>query len=58
MNYDESEDMSFRLSWVESMVKGFVSKGDLEKSINRLRGDLEKSMQGLVKTWDLANLQT
>ena len=58
MTYEESEDMSFQLSRVESLVKGFVSKGDLEKSINDLRGDLEKSMQGSMKMWDLANLQT
>ena len=30
----------------------------MDKSINKLRGDLEKSMQGLVKTLDLANLHT
>ena len=40
MTYDESEDMSFQLSQVESLVKGFVSKGDLEKSMNSLKGDL------------------
>ena len=40
MTYDESEDMLFQLSWVESLVKGFVSKGDLEKSMNSLKGDL------------------
>jgi hypothetical protein len=37
MTYEESEDMLFQLSQVESLVKGFVSKGDLEKSINNLR---------------------
>ena len=58
MTYEESEDMSFRLSQVESLVKGFVSKGELDQSINKLRGDLEKNMQGSVKTWDLDNLQT
>lgn len=58
MTYEESEDMSFWLSRVESLVKGFVSKGDLEKSINNLRGDLEKIMQGSVKKLDLANLRT
>jgi hypothetical protein len=49
--------MSFQLSWVEIFVKGFVSKGELDQSINKLRGDLEKSMQGSAKTWDLDNLQ-
>ena len=45
MTFDESENMSFQLSRVEILVKGFVSKGDLDKS-----------MQASVKTWDLANL--
>ena len=27
VTYDESEDMSFWLSQMESLVKGFVSKG-------------------------------
>ena len=58
MTYEESEDMSFRLSKVESLVKGFASKGDLDQSINKLRGDLEKNMQGSVKTSDLDNLHT
>ena len=58
VTFDESEDMSFRLSRVEGLVKGLVSKGELDQSINKLRGDLKKSMQGSVKTWDLANLQT
>ena len=53
MAYEESEDMSFRLSKLEGLVKGFVSKGDLDKSINNLRGDLEKSREGTVKTLDL-----
>ena len=57
MTYVESEDTSFQLSRVESLVKGFVSKGELEQNINKLRGYLEKRMKGLVKTWDLANLQ-
>ena len=48
--------MSFWASWLEGLVKGFVSKEDVEKSINNLRGDMEKSMQGSVKTLDLANL--
>ena len=52
MTFDESEDMSFRLSRVEGLVKGLVSKGELDKSINKLRGDLVKNMKG-----DLANLQ-
>ena len=42
MTYEESEDMSFQLSWVESLVKELVSKGDLEKSMNNLKGDLKK----------------
>ena len=58
MTFDESEDTSFRLSQVEGLVKGLVSKGELDQSINKLRGELEKKMQGLVKIGDLANLQT
>ena len=49
--------MSFRLSRVEGLVKGLVSKGELDQSINKLRGDLEKNMKGLVKIGDLTNLQ-
>ena len=55
VTFDESEDMSFRLSRVEGLVKGLVSKGELDQSINKLRGDLEKNMQGSVKIGDLAN---
>ena len=57
VTFDESEDMSFQLSRVEGLVKGLVSKGELDQSINKLRGDLEKIMKGSVKTGDLANLQ-
>ena len=46
VTFDESEDMSFRFSRVEGLVKGLVSKGELDQSINKLRGDLEKNMQG------------
>ena len=52
VTFDESEDMSFRLSWVEGLVKGLASKGELDQSINKLSGDLAKNMKG-----DLANLQ-
>lgn len=55
MTYDESEYMSFWLPQVESLVKGFVSKGDLEKSMNSLKGDLrtleemmEKKMENIM----------
>ena len=58
MTHEECEDMSFLVSKLEDLVKGFVSKRDLEKSRNNLKGDLEKSREGLVKTLDLANLQT
>ena len=57
VTFDESEDMSFQLSRVEGLVKGLVSKGELDQSINKLRGDLEKNMKGSVKIGDLANLQ-
>ena len=45
--------MSFRLPQMEGLVKGLVSKGELDQSISKLRGDLEKNMQGLVKIGDL-----
>ena len=54
VTFDESEDMSFRVSRVEGLVKGLVSKGELDQSINKLRGDLEKNMKGSVKTGDLS----
>ena len=57
VTFDESEDMSFRLSQVEGLVKGLVSKGELDQSINKLRGDLAKNMKGSVKTGELSNLQ-
>ena len=47
MIHEESEDMSFRVSQFDGLVKGFMSKGGLEKS-----------MEGSVKTLDFANLQT
>ena len=56
VTFDESEDMSFLLSRMEGLVKGLVSKGELDQSINKLRGNLEKNMQGSVKIGDLANL--
>ena len=31
-------------------------QGDLEKSMNKLKGDLEKIREGTVKTLDLINL--
>ena len=37
VTYDESEDMSFQLSRVECLVKGFVSNGELDQSINKSR---------------------
>ena len=49
MTYDESEDMSFRLSRVKSLVKGFVSKGDLEKNMNNLKGDL-RTLEEMMET--------
>jgi hypothetical protein len=52
----ESEDMSFRVSQLKGLVKGFVSKGDLDKSMYNLRKYLEKGLAGFVKKIDLANL--
>ena len=56
--HEESEDMSFWVSQLESLVKAFVSKGDLEESMNILKTKLEKNMEGLMKTLDLDNIQT
>ena len=67
MNHEESEDMSFRVSQLELLVKGFVSKGyleksmynlerDMEKSMYNLERDLEKSMEGSMKTLDLIHI--
>ena len=39
------------------MVKGFVSKGDLERSMYILRKYFEKGLEGSIKTLDLDNLQ-
>jgi septum formation topological specificity factor MinE len=47
VTYEESEYMYFCFSKLEGLVKGFVSKGDLDKRINNLRGDLGKSMNNL-----------
>ena len=62
--HEESQDMFFHVSKLEGLVKGFVCKGDLEKSMNilekrmnNLRGDLEKGREGIVKTLDLINLE-
>ena len=52
MTYDESEDMSFQLSWVESLVKAFVSKGNLDKSMNSLKGDLRTLEEMMEKKMD------
>ena len=40
MNHEKSEDMSFRVSKLEDLVKGFVKMGYLEN----LKSDLEKSI--------------
>ena len=56
MTHEECEDMFSQVSKLEYLVKGFVSKGYLEKSMNNLersmntlKGDLEKSGEGSVK---------
>jgi hypothetical protein len=54
MTHVESEDMSFWVSQLEGLVKGFVRKVDSKN----LKRDLEKSMEGSVKKLDLANLHT
>ena len=57
VTFDESEDMYFRFSKLEGLVIGFVSKGDLDKRINNLRGHLEKIKEGIVKTMNLISLE-
>lgn len=64
MTHEESEDMSFHMAELEGLVIGFFSKGDLEKSmnildksINKLRGELKKSREGTMKALDLINLE-
>ena len=42
MTYEESEDMSLQVSQLEGLVKGFVSKRDLEKSMDNLKGEIGK----------------
>jgi predicted RNA-binding protein len=53
MIHKESEDISFWVSQLEDLVKGFVRRVDLEN----LKKELEKQMEGLVKTLDLDNLK-
>ena len=52
MTHGESEGMSFWVSQSKDLVKGFVIRVDLDN----IKKELEKSMEGLVKTLDLANL--
>ena len=42
---------------MEGLVKGFVSKGDLDKSMYNLKKELEKGLEGSMKTTNLDNLQ-
>ena len=50
----ESEDLSFRMSKLEELVKGFVKKGDLDdlkgELMHELIEELDKIMEGIVKT--------
>ena len=39
VTFDKSEDMSFWLSRVEGLVKGLVSKGELDQSIKGRLGE-------------------
>ena len=49
----ESEDLSFRTSKFEELDKGFVKKGGLDY----LKGELEKRMEGIVKTLVILKLK-
>lgn len=57
MTHEESEYMSFWVSQLEGLVKGFVSKRDLEKSMDDLKGDLDKRIKGSMTTLNLFNLE-
>ena len=46
----ESEDLLFRTSKLEELVKGFLKKGDLDDLKGELMDELEKRMEGIVKT--------
>lgn len=57
----EREDLYFRTSNLKELVKGFVKKGDLDylkgELMNELTGELDKRMEGIVKTLGLFNLK-
>lgn len=57
MSIAESEDLSFRMSKLEEFVKGFLKKGDLDDLKGELMNELEKRMEGIVKTLDLFKLK-
>ena len=53
----ESEDLSFRTSKLEELVKRFLKKGDLDDLKGELMNELEKRMEGIVKKLDLFKLK-
>jgi hypothetical protein len=53
LTYEESDDLSFRMSKLEELVKGFDGKVDLDD----LKGELEKMMEGSMRMVDLFNLE-
>jgi hypothetical protein len=57
----KSEDLSFRTSKLEELVKGFVKRGDLDdlngELMNELTKELDKRMEGTVKTHDIFKLK-
>ena len=53
MTHEVSEYISFWVSQLEGLVKGFSRKVDLDN----LRTNLEKSMEGSVTTLDMDNLE-
>ena len=57
MPVKESEDLSFRMSKLEELVKGFLKKGDLDDLKGELMNELEKRMEGTVKILDLFKLK-
>ena len=57
MSVAKSEDLSFWTSKLEELVKGFLKKGDLNDLKGELMNELEKGMEGIVKTQDLFKLK-
>ena len=53
----ESEDLYFWMSKLEELVEGFLKEGDLDDLKGELMNELEKRMEGIVKTLYLFKLK-